>query len=552
MTGMALKLDTLPFFPSPQESETIYSLVCRFRERSMLPVGAISNILIKRQSIDPFLSVFSNQFLLMSSVVPQHHPWRDPRLLIRKHSLLPYFMYFNSLDYRLGWEDMLLSSNSQYQQSTLGKLKALAKATSRHPRFCKTCAKEDYVNLGFSYFRREHQLPGVAVCWKHREILAHGCRVCGEYPLKRRGVLYMPGRCCCSTGVDALPAYSETPGNMDLLCWLAQESNYVLSSRLPHGLDFYAGLRACVRKRGFHTGSPEFSRQLAGTIEDHFGKEFLKWLGVPIWKSGKAAEWIKRFLVRKLRQNARKPTLHYLLIIGALIGSVESFEKEALSLIQNNPEENLFPVRPRSSVKVQNLVERHKVRLMEYRTLQHMPIDLKIINLLDESYNYLKTCDPEWIYENYPEKPPWREVKKTMRINNDSEKARDMKAVIEVLLLSESMPKQIVKTELLKATGLIGSFHRNPQRYPYVQKTLLDHVESKEDFLKRKIRWAISKMVQSNQQVSMENIRDVSKLPFKTLMEHHQYILEVADISDSKIKNGNLSYPKVNQQLGLF
>ena len=38
-------------------------------------------------------------------------------------------------------------------------------------RFCETCANQDLLERGFSYWRRSHQIPGVVLCPEHGEIL---------------------------------------------------------------------------------------------------------------------------------------------------------------------------------------------------------------------------------------------------------------------------------------------------------------------------------------------------------------------------------------------
>ncbi len=46
----------------------------------------------------------------------------------------------------------------------------------KHPRYCWQCAQEDLSSLGFSYWRRAHQIPGFLWCAKHNSHLVTATR----------------------------------------------------------------------------------------------------------------------------------------------------------------------------------------------------------------------------------------------------------------------------------------------------------------------------------------------------------------------------------------
>lgn len=45
--------------------------------------------------------------------------------------------------------------------------------TRKGSYFCKKCVQQDVSNLGFSYWRRDHQLPGVMLCGEHLQALSY-------------------------------------------------------------------------------------------------------------------------------------------------------------------------------------------------------------------------------------------------------------------------------------------------------------------------------------------------------------------------------------------
>lgn len=41
----------------------------------------------------------------------------------------------------------------------------------RDSKFCNSCIERDYETIGFTFWRRSHQMPGVTCCWEHSELL---------------------------------------------------------------------------------------------------------------------------------------------------------------------------------------------------------------------------------------------------------------------------------------------------------------------------------------------------------------------------------------------
>ncbi|MFZ6876302.1 TniQ family protein [Undibacterium sp. Di27W] len=63
---------------------------------------------------------------------------------------------------------------------------------------CPDCLRQDDHACGLAYWHREHQAPGVNVCWKHKTSLISCCPNC-SFPFQRLNKLlaapWLPCRC---------------------------------------------------------------------------------------------------------------------------------------------------------------------------------------------------------------------------------------------------------------------------------------------------------------------------------------------------------------------
>jgi hypothetical protein len=83
--------------------------------------------------------------------------------LIQHHTLLPY--------HRAVVNARFDRPHDQLDSQDYSQLHSLARGFKGY--FCPECVREDHQYWGFSYWRRAHQLPGVACCSKHNTQLAH-------------------------------------------------------------------------------------------------------------------------------------------------------------------------------------------------------------------------------------------------------------------------------------------------------------------------------------------------------------------------------------------
>lgn len=321
-------MNAFPFFPVPAPNETAFSLFSRCIERSGIAQTHILQEFTGQRYASTLLSALPGFLPTISNKMPVGHPWRDASIIAREHTSLPYFTYFDHREDRDRWfEKLTCSDSSQPIARALGLTSYPRAMLSAHPRYCPICVQNDRETHGFPWFHREHQLPGMAICWKHCVALANGCKHCGPYPIKGKS-LYMAGRCFCEK-ITPLPAHPNLPENIEPLLWIAQQSSHMVNSLgSPFG-----GIRATLREntleKGFGRGSLVEPHRLADAIEERFERQTLEWLGTPAWEGENPAPWLRRLLSGQLDGNKHSPALLFLLVIGTLYESVEAFEKSA-------------------------------------------------------------------------------------------------------------------------------------------------------------------------------------------------------------------------------
>jgi hypothetical protein len=314
------------FFPTPAPGETIFSVICRLRARSGLQEKIILNALTGQRHKAAILHAIPGYLNRISAVLPFEHPWKDTTYAIAKHTTLPYFLYFDEPEHRQKWvREVADTIDCQSLGLSLGLSMYKGQAYPAHPRYCPKCAQEQLQTFGFTFFLREHQLPWVFVCWKHYNVLSHGCNVCGPYPIKKIG-LSMPGTCACSSGAVHLNVLSIQPSMRAPLQWIAEQSTFMVRSEGTACGRIRKLLRDALIGAGLSRGKILDSQAIAGALSHRFGEKFLYWSGYPVWTGGRPSAWLLRMFNNKGMDEIRSPLLPFLFVIGVLFGSVQKFE----------------------------------------------------------------------------------------------------------------------------------------------------------------------------------------------------------------------------------
>lgn len=626
----------LPFFPIPEDGETLYSLVGRSIVRSGLPAKHILDALTGQTRQASLKGALPGNTKKISERLPIGHPLIDTSLLIDAHSSFPYFTYFDSPEQRAKARITVTETESCIKSIlSLGVTKYRHKVSLSHPRFCNTCLEIDQREYGFPYFHREHQLPGVAVCWKHGEVLFGGCQVC-----KGSG-MYMAGRCACQNAISPAVAFSDIPEDQELLKWFAEQSAFMVKSQGTSYVNARLALRRLYLCSSFTKGThPDYSK-IADEMERRYGAPFLDWLGYPTRVNGAPSPWISRFLT-EYKSDTRSSATLYLLFIGLLCDSVSDFDQLNLesSIEQTSEggpistqgsihllkeveklkssdfswghdlrkllEENIFrlsslasrlgistyelakearrqririPISKSTiakhgiekidSVKAElrsgvtkneikskyqindwtillieldelDINEEHKAssalllrdkhRSVVLRFIDDCPNSSKIdlLKAHSGSYEFMLEKDKEWFDVQFANRPkiaaPCVERKQIVR--SDALVATIVAKAIEVLLSPESRPKRITTTGVLRKVGYLNQFLQHKEQFVQTEQMLNKFVETQDEFLNRKIYWAIEKMKTDGQAISVNKLRRVAGVPASKLRERREFIIE--------------------------
>lgn len=315
-----------PFFPVPKQGETVYSLFCRAVKRTGIPAKYILDSLTGQARQASLRGALPGNVVTISESLPEGHPWTDKNVLIEAHSSFPYYTYFDSPEQRTAARQLVTETNSCIKASmSLGLSSYRQKVSLVQPRFCIDCLRDDQRDYGFAYFHREHQLPGVALCWKHGSVLYSGCKICNRKSGKSHG-MFMAGRCKCIDNICPSQAYVDIPADLKLLKWIADQSAYMVHSEGTSCESSRAALRQLYLRSVYAKGSLLEYSKIANEIERKYGSEFLVWIGYPAWKNGVASPWISRFL-STYKSDSRSPAIIYLLFIGLICDSLNEFEQ---------------------------------------------------------------------------------------------------------------------------------------------------------------------------------------------------------------------------------
>lgn len=505
----------------PAEGETIFSLFTRCKATSGFLEEVILQELTGQRLKSRLLSPLPAYLPSIAEKLHKSHPCTDPLLVIRDHTLFPYLSYFMSVAVRAEYGEGVASTDWTHPIALSMGLTKYPVSLSTAPRFCQSCIKEGIGEYGFPYFRRQHQLPGVYYCWKHREILFHGCKRCGEYPL-RGAALALAGECRCEQGIDPLPAASVYGMAPEPFQWLAEESAQLLTCHGFPASDPAAALRQKVLDDGcIRAGVIDF-RQIAEKVRNFWGDDFLRLLNITVLSGDSAAPWIRRFFNSN---RGNRSTILYLLMIGAYFDSVRQYELWSSS--EPASEEKAV----RKVVDLNGLRRKHR-QILENSLRENVGMSRgDFQQKAPGSYDFLLRHDKEFFQSKIQRakaiSAPRRE--RVDWIGLDGSKAAELKGLFDEEYTKVAKPIFITTTSALTTCRIFSKYRADSSRFPRVTETLSKNLEDRDSFHKRRLRWAINEMVRTRTPISANRLRRVADLELKVLQRNRNFILATID-----------------------
>jgi len=157
--------------------------------------------------------------------------------------------------------------------------------------------------------------------------------------------------------------------------------------------------------------------------------------------------------------------------------------------------------------------------------------------VLPGTYDYVLQADNEWFQTHVPRRK--RNPNPQMRIMSDPQEldrmvaARVQKAIDYIRALLR--PTQITRTAVLRRAGVLAKFTRVPQKFPSSEALLVRNVETRPEYLQRKIIWAIKEMANAGMSFSVNTLRRRVGLPAEELRTYEQIVIGAAHDAGAEI-----------------
>lgn len=155
----------ISFFPAPYPDELLYSIISRYHIRSGNTSAKITlKELFNCATVTAVLDLPCCIDALVGNL-PSFIQYSSEDLIIG-HTLFPYYAAFLP-DVRIETVISSMKSNFGGDIHTRTGIMASTIRAPQYIRFCPLCNEEDKCIYGEFYWHRQHQVPGVMVCYKH-------------------------------------------------------------------------------------------------------------------------------------------------------------------------------------------------------------------------------------------------------------------------------------------------------------------------------------------------------------------------------------------------
>ena len=153
----------IAFFPEIYPDELLYSQLARYHSRSGYAryVFTVADIYRNEKLVHPNVDFVNRYTSDAMQWITKNEPWE---VIAEQHTMYPAYIRFLPKLRRIDAVKGILSCEGNWKN--LMCMPVLNE--SRYIRYCPECAKEDREKYGETYWHREHQIPKIRVCPKHR------------------------------------------------------------------------------------------------------------------------------------------------------------------------------------------------------------------------------------------------------------------------------------------------------------------------------------------------------------------------------------------------
>ncbi len=429
----------IAFFPEAYPDELLYSLLSRYHQRSgnarfvFTAEELYRNGKITHPSIE-FVNRYTDDAMLW---LTKEMPWET---VAEKYTMFPALIRFLPFKRRREAEEGVRSQNGNWKN--IMNLPVLKE--KRFLRFCHECAKEDREKYGETYWHREHQIPRVRVCPKHRTYLENSSIPIGSKTTP--GLFDAESNVPESIGVKYCENQREIEFTQYVLevfkCSVDIETNFdvgdYLYSKLPRKYKNKSGLMCHISQfyedyTRFYDGMPVMSKSYLQKIFNGYMYDVYNILQIAFF-------------------------------IGVSVYDITH-----------------IPSQKREYDELYNcLAEKHN-------------LDYSVV--ADIAEEIIKQKAPKVSNISGPRRKAYEKL--------DEELLPKVKAVVDEIIGKEGKPERVSPTKIQRFMGLPQKqFNKLPKCKAYIESK----AETQEQFWKRKVDWAVRKIQKANGTVTVSKV----------------------------------------------
>lgn len=308
----------IPFFPEPLPDELLYSVCARYSDRVQYPHSKI----LMQELFEKYWAKATYDFPTglnhLIAVLPPGHGYTTFEL-INNHTMLPFYSPFCPLLRVKRVREEMLQDNKVPIPALLG---ILYHRRQNWLRFCPICAENDFKQYGEPYWHRLHQASGVEVCPIHAVFLEESSACVGRYAKSydfisaQRAIQPKPPRLLNNSD----PNHQAMIKIAFDAAWLLSQGNLVSNMEILH-----KRYKKLLIEKGLanYQGTVSRRKLLVETFLNFYSADLLEILHCPLDSSSSHNNWL--VILKELRVDNIRPTIHHLLFIQFLGYTVEEF-----------------------------------------------------------------------------------------------------------------------------------------------------------------------------------------------------------------------------------
>lgn len=273
------------------------------------------------------LTVLPSRLDHIDRVLPPHHDL-SVETLINQHTLLPFYGCFWSPRRILNLRRSMRYASKSKAEPSAG-LHASHVKLPQWLRYCPECSQGDRQKVGFRYWHRLHQLPGVNICAVHATRLEDTtipARVLGKW---QRLVTAEEGIRLRTR----LPRSIRDKRDHETILRIARDCEWLLSTSCTgvNTLELRRRYLSLLQERQFATWAGRLRRsRIVAELSKYYSREVLGHIGCDLGPPDRNNWAIRMF--HKSRIEQAHPLQHLLVIqwLGFSVSAFMSLEREAL------------------------------------------------------------------------------------------------------------------------------------------------------------------------------------------------------------------------------